>query len=130
MGKVGVNVGEDFPAEEVNRPEGEPDEDRGDRDCDHDEWHRRRDERRARARAFHNDIRRAVHKHFGHHSYTAHNAHMLRVLLGVSALVLLVALIPHLVLLGILLACVAVFALALARHHDHGYGAPHGDPNV
>jgi len=130
MGKIGVNVGEDFPAEDVSKRDDQSGErSEHEHDCDHEEWRRRRDEHRARARAFRDDIRRAAHKHFGRHPYTAHNVFVLRVLLGVSVLALLTALIPHLVLLGMLLTCAAFFAMALARHHHH-YDVPHGDAGV
>jgi hypothetical protein len=114
MAKVGINVGEDFPAEEPA-----PDVALQDDICrDHEEW-------RAKARAFKDDVRKAARKHFGEHSFTMHNAFMLRALLGVAVIALTLALLPHVLLLAVLLAGIVFFMAHRGHfhHHDH-YEAP------
>jgi hypothetical protein len=111
MTKLGINVGEDFPAEEVAQPE------RGSEEhiCrDHEEL-------RARARAFKDDVHQAARKHFGEHTFTAHNAFVLRALLAVSLLALALAVLPHLLLLTLLVVGIVFFMAHRGHfhHHDH-----------
>lgn len=117
MSKVGVNVGAEFPAEEVQQPEKQEDRDR-------EEWRRRHEEWHARARAFKEDVRRAARKHFGEHSFLLHNMFMLRVLVAVLALALLIALLPHMLLLGIVLTASAFIAFQRHRFHHHYRDVP------
>jgi hypothetical protein len=114
MSKLGINVGDDFPAEEVAEPEHGPE----DRCRDREEW-------RARAQAFKDDVRQAARKHFGEHSFTAHNAFVLRVLLAVSLLALALAVLPHVLLLALLVVGIVFFTAHRGHFHHHGhYDAP------
>jgi Flp pilus assembly protein TadB len=113
MAKVGINVGEDFPAEEP-APRGPEDD-----ICrDHEEW-------REKARAFRDDVRRAARKHFGDEHYSMHNGFLLRVLLGVALIALALAVVPHVVLLVLLIAGIVFFMAHRGHfhHHDH-YDTP------
>jgi len=118
MGKVGINVGEDFPAEEVTQSEQAP----NDENCrDRDEW-------RAKARAFKEDVRRAARKHFGERSDTARNETMLRVLLAVSLAALALAVVPHALLLAMAVLGIVFFMAHRGHFHHHDYyETPRGD---
>jgi Flp pilus assembly protein TadB len=118
MGKVGINVGEEFPAEEVAPSEHAPENDR----C------RNREGRRDKARGFREHMRRAVHKHFGGHSFTAHNGTILRVLFAVAIIALLLAVLPHMLVVAMLvLGAVLLIARRGHFHHYDQFQMPHGD---
>jgi hypothetical protein len=120
MSKIGINVGEDFPAEEVAQSERGPD----DHVCgDREEW-------RARSRAFKEDVRGAARRHFGDLSFTSHNGFMLRALFGLVLLVLALALLPHVLLLAILVIGIALFMLKRGHFHHHHYETPRNDAGV
>jgi hypothetical protein len=118
MGKLGINVGEDFPAEEVAPPERAP----GDDTCrDREEW-------LAKARAFKEDVRRAAQKHFGEHSFTAHHAFMLRIVLAVALAALALSVVPHVLLLALAVLGIGLFMARHGHFHHHDYyETPRGD---
>ncbi len=118
MPKVGINVGEDFPAEDVAPPEREPDDDF----CrEHEKW-------RAKARALKDDVHRAARKHFGTHTFTIYNTFVLRALLAVALVALVLAILPHVFLLAMLVLGIVFFVAHHGRfHHNDYYDAPHGD---
>lgn len=128
MPKVGINVGEDFPAEEVNQHGS----DSGETCAEHEAWHHLHDEWHRRARAFGDDMHRAAHRHFGTHDFTLHNMFVLRAVLAAALFVLVIALLPHMFILGVLLAVAAfVFFRRHRFHHHHGYSdASRGDVNI
>jgi hypothetical protein len=116
MTKLGINVGEDFPAEEVPQPERGSE---GHVSCDHEEL-------RARARAFKDDVRQAARKHFGEHSFTAHNAFVLPAVLAVSLLALSLAVLPHVLLLALPVVGIVFFMAHRGHFHRHDYyDTPH-----
>jgi hypothetical protein len=118
MGKIGINVGEDFPAEEVVPPQRGRDDDI----CrDREEW-------RAKGRAFKEDIRRAAHKHFGEHSFAAHNGFVLRIVLAVALAALALVVVPHVVLLAMVVLGIVFFMAHRGHFHHHDYyETPRGD---
>lgn len=127
MSKVAINVGDEFPAEEVNPPES----DCHDHICsDREEWHRRHAEWHAKASAFRDNVHRAAHRHFDGDSFLAQNMFMLRALVAVLAVVLLIALLPHMLLLGILLTVIAFVLFQRHRFHGHHYDTPRGNTGV
>ena len=114
MPRVGIHVGEDFPAEDVTSPE----HDEGtcssseERRRRHEEWHRR-------ARGFRDDVRHAARRHFGDHAFLAHNVIVLRVLLAIAVAALLIALLPHMLVLGAALMAIAFVAFRRHSLHHH-----------
>jgi hypothetical protein len=118
MGKVGINVGEEFPAEEVAPSEHAPEGDR----C------RDREGRRDKARGFREHMRRAAHKHFGGHSFTVRNGTMLRVLFAVALAALLFAALPHMLIVAMLVLGIVFFIAHRGHlHHYDQFQTPHGD---
>ncbi|MGD0191740.1 MAG: hypothetical protein ABSD74_13450 [Rhizomicrobium sp.] len=113
MAKVGVNVGEDFPAEEPAPRAPEDDICR-----DNDAW-------REKARAFREDVRAAARKHFGDEYSSVHKSFMLRILLGASLIALALVALPHVVLLVLLVAAIVLFMAHRGHFHRHDhYEAP------
>lgn len=121
MAKIGIHVGEDFPAEEVATPDHEESICR-----DREEWRRRHDEWHRRARDFRDDVHRAARRRFGDHSFLAHNMFVLRVLFAVAIAVVLIALLPRMLILGAALAAFAFAVVARHRFHHH-FDAPNGE---
>ena len=118
MGKVGINVGEDFPAEEVAPAERGPEDDV----CrDREEW-------RKRARAFKDDVRGAARRHFGEHSFAARKSVLLRAVLAVALVALVLAVLPHVLIVAMLLLGIVYFLAHRGHfHHYDQFQMPHGD---
>ena len=119
MSKIGIAVGEDFPASEAASPDPGREEAR----CpDSEEWHRRHEEWHARAKGFREDVRHAAHRHFG--EFTGHNAFVMRALLGVALIALAFAILPHMLLLALFLLGVIFFLTHRGDFHHHHSDAP------
>ena len=129
MGKLDINVGDDFPVDEPPPPSPEAQEAA---EAAREEWRRRkgewrqqrdafREDMRARRDAFKSDVRKSFHENFGHRGYRMPMGLMPRVLIAFAAIALFLALLPILFMFGffVLAAVLAFFAVARSRHDNY-----------
>lgn len=140
MGKLDIGVGDDFPVDESAPPSPETlDAVRAARaECKghREEWRRRREEwrahrkawraeMRARRKAFKSDIKRSFEENFGTHAHPHHNPFLVRVAVILGILALAVALLPFLLMFG--LVAFAAFEFFTGRRGRRGDS---GHPNI